>query len=87
MNDQFFVCFLAQANPLCLYLSFLESGYISPYHLLLLLTKPDLYFHTLSIFLIQTHWFLHSTQPLCCQIHQIMQSYKHLVHKCRKGAP
>lgn len=57
MNDQFFVCFLAQANPLCLYLSVLESGYTSPYHLLLLLTKPDLYFHTLSSFLIQTHCF------------------------------
>lgn len=54
-------------NSLCLYLSLLESNYISPYHFLLLSTKTDLYFHTLSIFSIQLPWLLYSFQPLCCR--------------------
>lgn len=51
MNGQFlFGFFFVQANPLCLYISLSESSYISPYHLLLLLTKTELFFHNLSLF-------------------------------------
>lgn len=81
-NDQYLFGFLVQTNPLCLYLNILESHYISPYHLLLLLTKTDLYFHNLSSFFNTNTMGFGFFPTSVLSIHQIMQPYKHLFQKC-----
>lgn len=78
--------FFVQANPLCLYISLSESSYISPYHLLLLLTKTELFFHNLSLFFNTNHTGFALFSASVLSIHEIMQFYEHWVYECQKVA-